>query len=388
MLFRRVRVCRFFGFDVNADASWFFLAVLISWTVAGNVFPSRYPDQALDLYQWMGVATVGGLIFSIIAHEVAHAVIAEYYKMPVTGITLFIFGGVAEMKGEPSHPRGEFFMAIAGPIMSALLGLFFWAVGDLYATVGGGPGAPYHILHYLGDLNMLIAIFNMLPAFPLDGGRALRAVLWKRYNNLVAATRVASKWGAAFAYGMIGFSCYEIVVTGDMVSGLWIGLLALFLHTAGEYAVKSTESRSLLSSETVEFFLQTSITTVSPDLTITELVDRHLSRHYQRVFPVLDGEKLAGVITLRSVLALERHKWQWLHVGSIMEEVTDNNTVPPDMPAADALEIMQKSGRELLLIKNKGYFLGVVAFRDLSSYLAINMRLDHNTPLRKSRTAE
>ncbi|MBI3440822.1 MAG: site-2 protease family protein, partial [Proteobacteria bacterium] len=285
MFLRRVTLFRFFGFKVKADASWFFLAVLISWTMSSHFYPSLYSGQPADVYQVMGVATVAGILFSIVIHEVAHAVIAEYYHMPIASITLFIFGGVAEMKGELSHPKGEFFMAVAGPVMSALMGLFFWAVASLY---GGyvGVGAVSHVLDYLGDLNMLIAIFNIVPAFPLDGGRALRAIIWYCKNNLVVATRIASECGSIFAYGLIAFACYSIVVHNDLLSGMWYGLLGFFMHSSGAYAVNQMESLSLLSLEKVSRFMHNHVVTVSPDLTITELVDLYINKHHQKSFPV------------------------------------------------------------------------------------------------------
>jgi Zn-dependent protease/CBS domain-containing protein len=384
--FKRVTLFRFFGFKVKADASWFFLAVLISWTMSRNVYPQLLPGQTADMYQFMGILTVIGILVSIITHEVAHAVIAEYFQMPISSITLFIFGGVAEMEGEPSHPRGEFLMAVAGPIMSALMGLFFWAVANLYATYVS-PGAIACVLNYLGNLNMLIAAFNLVPAFPLDGGRALRAIIWHAKNNLVTATRIASDSGAFFAYGLLGYACYCIVIQNDLISGIWWGLLGFFVHASGAHAVRQMETRSLLASEPVSRFMHNQVVTVSPDIVVTDLVDNYINKHYQRVFPVIDNDTLVGVVSLSSVLTLDRHKWHWLHVASVMEPLTPSVVIASTGSAAEALEIMQRSGKELLLVADEGVFLGVITFRDLASFLAITMRIDHNKPVEKGRTA-
>jgi len=386
MALKRVTLFRFFGFKVKADASWFFLAVLISWTMSSHVYPHLYPGQSLDLYQAMGVATVAGIILSIIAHEVAHAVIAEDYHMPIASITLFIFGGVAEMKGEPSHPKGEFCMAVAGPVMSMLMALFFWALANLYGEYVR-VGAVFHVLDYLGNLNMLIAVFNIVPAFPLDGGRALRAIIWHRKNNLVAATRIASEFGAVFAYGLIALSCYKIVIHNDLISGVWLGLLGFFVHSSGAYAVQQMESRSLLGMEKVSRFMHNHVTTVTPDLTITDLVNFYINKHYQRSFPVIDRDILVGVVGLQSVLSLDRHKWNWLHVASVMEPPNPTTVVSSGLSAADALEMMQRHRREQLLVADDGKFMGVIMLRDLANYLAITMKIDHNKPVEKSRTA-
>jgi Zn-dependent protease/predicted transcriptional regulator len=383
---KRVTLFRFFGFKVKADASWFFLAVLISWTMSTKVYPGLLEGQSLDMYNFMGIMTVAGILVSIIAHEVAHAIIAEYYHMPIASITLFIFGGVAEMKGEPSHPKGEFLMALAGPVMSALMGFFFWALAHLYAGYIR-PGPISVVLRHLGDLNMLIALFNLVPAFPLDGGRALRAIIWRWKNNLVLATRIASESGSVFAYGLIAYACYVLVMHDDMMGAIWWGLLGFFVHGSGAYAVRQMESRSLLGDEKVSRFMHGHITTVSPDLSITDLVDNYIHKHYQKVFPVVDRGMLVGTITLQSVLSLDRHKWHWLHVGSVMEPLTKHSTVSPDYNAADALEIMQKYKVEQLLVAEEGKLLGAITFRDLASYLAISMKIDHNKPVEKSRTA-
>ncbi len=385
MFFQRVTLFRFFGFKVKADASWIFLSIFISWTLATRVFPGLAPGLPADTYQWMGVAALAGLLFSIIAHEVAHAVIAEYYHMPIASITLFVFGGVAEMKGEPSHAKGEFFMAVAGPIMSALLGFIFWAAAALHREWLPDPAID-SVLEYLGDLNMLIALFNMVPAFPLDGGRALRALIWKMKNNLVLATRVASQAGAVFAYGLMAYGGYKILLHDDLVSGAWMTLLGLFVHGSGAYAVRQTESRSLLASETVARFLDADIQSISPDLTVSDFVEKYVYEHYQSTFPVIHNGQLTGVVTLQGVLALDRSKWQWLHIASVMDQIRHgHNTVAPDVSAADALDLLQRHKRESLLVEKDGQLHGVVAYRDLAAFLSVTMKFDQDRPVATSR---
>ena len=386
MAFKRITLFRFFGFKVKADASWIFMAVLISWTMSQKVYPYLLANQSENTYQLMGAMTVVGLLCSIILHEVAHAVIAEYFHMPISSITLFIFGGVAEMEGELSHPKGEFFMAVAGPVMSGLIGLFFWANARLYAEyIDTGPVSC--VLRYLGNLNMLIALFNIVPAFPLDGGRALRAIIWRYKNNLVMATRIASQSGAFFAYGLLGYACYALVRQDDPIAAIWWGLLGFFVHASGAHAVRQMESRSLLETEPVSRFMHDQVMTVSPDLVVSDLVENYINKHYQRVFPVVDNGVLVGVVSLSSLLTLDRHKWNWLHVASVMEPLTRSIVVAPDDNAADALETMQHKGHELLMVAEDGKFLGVITFRDLASYLAITLKIDHNKPVEKSRTA-
>jgi CBS domain-containing protein len=243
------------------------------------------------------------------------------------------------------------------------------------------------VLGYLGGINMLIAAFNIVPAFPLDGGRALRAVIWKIKGNLVLATRIASSMGAVFAYLLLAYALYRIVWYNDMLSGMWFGLLGFFVHGAGAYAVRQTESRSLLGAEKVTRFMHREFVPVSPDLTITDLVDNYVYKHYQRSFPVVDRGMLVGVITLQSILSLDRHKWHWLHVASVMEPLNDKNTVDPDFSAADALDMMQRLKKDHLIIARGEQLEGVIAYRDLAAYLSITMKIDSNKPVITSRTA-
>lgn len=386
MFFKRATLFTCFGFRVKADLSWVFLSALIYWMLATNTFPRQMPGLDGDIYSLMSLSALALLMISIIAHEVAHAIIAEHYQMPIDSITLFIFGGVAEMKGDPSHPKGEFLMALAGPAMSALLAALFYGAHHTYLMYAE-HGPVSEVLHFLGLLNLLIAVFNVVPAFPLDGGRALRAIIWKYKNNLVLATRIASNLGAVFAYALLGYAVWLIMKHNDVMGGMWTGIMALFLHAAGGYNVRQTENRTLLGGEKVARFMHNQIVTITPDLTINEMVDQYVYKHYQKAFPVVDNGKLVGIVTLQTLLSLDRHKWHWLHVASVMEHPSDDNTVALDSGAYDALEKMQNLGKEMLMVTSDGRFMGAISFRDVAAYLSITMKIDHNKPVAESRGA-
>lgn len=386
MFFKRATLFTCFGFKVKADLSWVFLSALIYWMLGTHTFPNQMPGLGEDIYPLMSISALALLMVSIIAHEVAHAIIAEHYQMPIESITLFVFGGVAEMKGDPSHPKGEFLMALAGPAMSALLAGLFYGAYQTYLMYAD-PDAISEVLHFVGLLNLLIALFNIIPAFPLDGGRALRAVIWKYKNNLVLATRIASSLGAVFAYALLGFAVWQILKHNDVMGGMWTGIMALFLHAAGGYNVRQTESRTLLGTEKVARFLHNQIITITPDLTINELVDQYVYKHYQKAFPVVDNGKLVGVITLQALLSLDRHKWHWLHVASVMEQPSADNTIALDASAYDALDKMQSLGKEMLMVTSDGRFMGAISFRDVAAFLSITLKIDHNKPVTESRGA-
>lgn len=386
MFFKRATLFTCFGFKVKADLSWVFLSVLIYWMLGTHTFPNQMPGLGEDIYPLMSISALALLMISIIAHEVAHGIIAEHYQMPIESITLFVFGGVAEMKGDPSHPKGEFLMALAGPAMSALLAGLFYGAHHTYLMYAA-PDAVSEVLRFVGLLNLLIALFNIIPAFPLDGGRALRAVIWKYKNNLVLATRIASSLGAVFAYALLGLAVWQILKHNDVMGGMWTGIMALFLHAAGGYNVRQTESRTLLGTEKVARFLHNQIITITPDLTINELVDQYVYKHYQKAFPVVDNGKLVGIITLQTLLSLDRHKWHWLHVASVMEHPSSDNTVALDSNAYDALDKMQSLGKEMLMVTSDGRFMGAISFRDLAAFLSITLKIDNNKPVTESRGA-
>lgn len=369
----------FFGFDVRVHKSWLFIGILLIWTLAKTVFPQMIPGLEDKTYWRMGGFGLVLIILSILAHEVAHAIIAQHYGMPIAGITLFVFGGVAEMKGPPSHPKGEFLMAIAGPVMSAMLGIFFWANGIFYENIipESQPSSVTVMLAYLGYLNVLLAVFNMIPAFPLDGGRAFRAALWHFKGSLVKATRIATEGGTAFAYGMIAWGLYQIM-REHYVSGIWWGLLGFFVHAAGEYALRETESRSVLAGKPVIDFMRKNPVAVSPDTSINALIDDYVYSYYHKNFPVVDHGRLVGIVSLDSVLMIDRKRWQWMRVSTVMEPVSADNTVPPDMDAAQAMELMRKTGKRRLLVTHHGGLVGVLSLQDMTDYLSITLKLDNS----------
>ncbi len=372
-----------FGFDVKADSSWLFLSVLITWTFMNTVFPANFPGYEIETYRHMAVWSLFGLIFSIIVHELAHAVIAEYYNMPILSIRLFIFGGVAEFKGRPSHPRGEFFMAIAGPIMSFFLALFFWAT-HIVLSQNFGVGPTSQSFQYLGYLNFWLAVFNLIPAFPLDGGRALRAAVWHKKKNLVLATRYASNLGEIFTYLIMGYACYRLSFFDDIIGALWIGLMGIFMLGAGHYAVRQTESWSLLEGQDVRDFISADFVSVSPDLTLNDFVEKYVYKYYQQNFPVVDGQKLVGLIDVHKIMQQDRKRWSWTHVASQMTTLDEIYTVDIASPASEALDMMGRLNINTLMVTQEKKLVGMLNRSDITNYLAIMMKLERGKIVKNS----
>src|SRR4030067_3422695 len=210
MFGKRVTLFKLLGFQVRIDLSWLILVVLLTWSLAHGYFPFQYKNLPNAIYWWMGAAGTVGLFVSIIFHELCHSLVARRFGLPMRGITLFIFGGVAEMDEEPPSAKAEFLMAVAGPISSVLLGGIFYAM-YLFTYKTGWPILVFAVLNYLAILNWLLAGFNLLPAYPLDGGRVLRSALWEWKKNIRWATRIASQIGAGFGIALIVFGVLNIV---------------------------------------------------------------------------------------------------------------------------------------------------------------------------------
>ena len=231
MFGRRLTLFRLSRFEVRLDASWIILAVLITWSLAVGYFPAQYPQLTTGTYWWMGAASAVALFGSIVLHEFAHSVVARRRGIPMRGITLFIFGGVAEMGGEPPSAETEFRMAIAGPIASAVIGCV--AYGIYWSAQDAWPIEIAAVFRYLSWINWSLAAFNMIPAFPLDGGRVLRSALWRWTGSLTRATEIATRVGAGFGALLMALAVVQLIF-GNVVTAMWWFLIGMFLRGAAQ----------------------------------------------------------------------------------------------------------------------------------------------------------
>lgn len=279
--------------------------MLITWTLASSIFPYLAPDLATASYWAMGAVAAAGLLLSIVFHETAHSLVARHYGMPIRGITLFIFGGVAEMTAEPTRPRDEFLMAAAGPASSLLLAaiLFLLFTG---AAASGGPAPVAGVLWYLALLNFMLGVFNLVPAFPLDGGRIFRALLWHWRGDLDWATRIAAGAGNAFGIVLIVLGLIG-VLQGDFIGGMWRFLIGLFLRSAAAASSGETLARQLLADIPVARMMNPDSIAVPSGLSVQDFIDDYVYRYHHRWFPVVDDElSWAVLIRIKSQWSIER----------------------------------------------------------------------------------
>ena len=374
MFGRGIRLFRILGFEIKVDASWLILAVLVTWSLAGGYFPQIYPDLAPASYLWMGVAGAVGLFASIVFHELSHSLVARRYGMPIRGITLFIFGGVAEMEDEPPTAQAEFLMAVAGPIASGVLAVSFHLVG-LLALGAEAPAAVLGVAGWLALVNTILAVFNLVPAFPLDGGRMLRAALWYWTGNLQWATRLSANAGSIFGFVLIGLGLLNFV-SGNVIGGIWYALIGMFIRAAASSSYMQLQTRRVFEGEPVRRFMVRDPVTVPPDITVQRLVNDHVYVHYHELFPVVDESGLRGCVGIGQIRQVPRDKWEIARVFEIMSPTSPENTVDAGLDAVEALKLMRRSGNSRLMVVEDGRLVGLITLKDLLHLIGLKMDLE------------
>jgi Zn-dependent protease len=368
MFSKRLHLFDLAGFPVRLDLSWFVVFVLLTWSLATGLFPARVDGLSPVTYWAMGAVAALGLFAGVLLHELAHALVARRFGLEMRGITLFIFGGVAELPEEPPSAKAEFFVAVAGPIASALIAAVLFAATGL-GSASGLPGSWTVVTGYLAFLNLVLVLFNCVPAFPLDGGRILRALLWHRRGDLRAATNTTAGLGKAFGFFLVILGVLR-VVGGDFLGGFWSALVGMFLQGAAESSKRSARVRDALGDATIERFMTRDPIVVASGIPVDRLVDEYFYRHYHRMFPVVDGERLLGCVTSEHVGRVDRPSWSTTSVEAITEPCDETNTIDPEMPAVVGLRRMSGDGRSRLLVVRDGRLQGVVSLKDLVRYLA------------------
>jgi Zn-dependent protease/predicted transcriptional regulator len=374
MFGKGMKFFKLFGFEVKVDASWLILGLLISWSLARGWFPNVYKGLPLSSYWAMGIAGAIGLFFSIVFHELWHSLVARKFGLKMSGITLFIFGGVSEMTEEPASPKAEFFMAVAGPASSVVLGLGFLGLRIL-AAGWGAPVPVLGVIGYLGFINLILAGFNLLPAFPLDGGRVLRSILWGSKDNLRWATRVAAGIGEGFGVILIVVGAFGFI-TGNLIGGVWTFLIGMFLRGASQSSYRQLLVRRALEGEKVRKFMVADPVTVSSSATIDDVIANYIYKYHFKMYPVVDNGRLSGCITLDQVKEIPSGERAARTVGEVARGCSAENTIGPDEDVMKALALMARTNRSRLLVTEAGRLAGVIALKDIMGFLAIKMDLE------------
>lgn len=363
---------RVFGIAIRVNIGWALIALLIAWSLATGAFPTLYEGLPRQMYWWMALAGVIGLAISILLHELSHSLVGRLFGIEVQTITLFMFGGAAEMTEEPVEPTAEMVMAAAGPAMSLVLaGLFQLASG---ATAGLSEPMSA-VLGYLALLNLVLAIFNLIPAFPMDGGRVLRGAIWKFTGDLRKATGIASRAGSMFGWILSGAGLL-LILAGAFVGGLWWILIGQFIRMAALGAFQQTEMKRVLSGRKVRDLMSADPEAVSGDITLARFIQEHLYTSHHRLYPVLRGGRLAGSIGIDEIRDKSEETREQLTVAEAMTPLKDSPTLNAGEDAMDALQTMQKGSTSRYLVVEDGQLAGMITLKDLLDHLQIRSELE------------
>ena len=331
------KVGRLAGIDISIHPSWLVIAFLITYSLAGSQFPRQFGGWSESQYWIVAGATAALFFASVLAHELSHAVLARRFGLKVEGITLFIFGGVTSIDTDSRTPREEALIAAAGPAASLLIGAVLIGIDvfvdqpQLAALVG-----------WLGFVNIALGIFNLIPGFPMDGGRVLRAFIWKVRGDRLTATRNAAFVGRLFAYGLVGLGVFIALQPGGIVSGLWLAVIGWFLSNAAESTLMQAGVERSLNGVRVRDAMDPNPPAVSPNETVADLVNERMLGGQDRSYLVRhDDGGLAGIVSLKDVSRLARDDWPAARVTDIMTRFADLVTIGPDAPMADALHLIQ-----------------------------------------------
>lgn len=376
---------KLFGVGVRIDWSLLIIFALIVFNLGAAVFPSWHPEWSRALSWTMALAAAVLFFTSILLHELSHAVVARRQGIPVRRITLFLFGGLTQLEGEPASPKAEFWMAVVGPIVSVVIGLVAtWAGAMLVgaplqqaadaadpaavqaAFVNAGPLAT--LLLWLGPINLLLGIFNIIPGFPLDGGRVLRSILWAVTGDLRKATRWASGVGQVFAWTLMAIGVINFFA-GAWVSGVWLLLIGWFLNNAARMSYQNLLVRQALEAVPITQVMRASVSRVPPDLSIERFVHEYALVSDQQVFPVELDETLLGTVSVEQIRSVPREAWPSTIVEQVMVPQAQLSTLPPDAGAERALVELARGDVKSLAVVDGRKLLGLVRREDLVRWL-------------------
>ena len=368
----RIRLFTLLGFRVSIDISWFFLAFYLVLTLSTRYFPAQIPHLGLKVYLAMAVVGAAGLFLSIVLHELAHAVVARGFGLPIGGITLFIFGGVAELRQEPTTPRAEFWVAIVGPVASIGIAAVCFA-GEVGVGAAGWAEIAT-ILAFLTLTNTVLALFNLVPAFPLDGGRVLRSIIWWRTGNLRRATRIASMFGTGFG-GLLILLGVAQLFAGNTLGGTWQILIGLFLAAAASQARNQTATALSLKGASVADLMDRSPLSVPPGISVGELVRDYLYRQNRKFVIVAEGGQAMGYVGPEQIKKVSQSQWDETQVRSIAASFTHDTVVSPAAPAVEALRKLQSNGIGHLAVLEGSTLAGTVSEANFVNFLSVREEL-------------
>ena len=352
------------GIPIGLDYSWFLIFALLTWSLATSFYPAEFTNWPVAQYWIVSAATVILMFGSVLLHELGHSVVALRYKIPVRSITLFIFGGVAQIGAEPPSAIAEFWIAIAGPLTSFALALFF----GLLQPVVGAFAPLLALAKYLAYINGSLALFNLIPGFPLDGGRVFRAILWGTTHSLHRATLIAASVGRFIAYFFIILGVWQMF-SGNFGNGLWIAFIGWFLESAASSQIHQQTIHDLLAGHHVVDAMRRDYAAILPNTTLEELINQHILGNGQRSLVVKQNDRVTGLLTLHNVKAIPASDRLTTTAAEVMIPVAKMKWIGPEAELVDALGEMDRDGVNQLPVLVGDQIQGVLGRDDVISFL-------------------
>ena len=374
MKLRGLHLLRIAGIQIIIDYSWFIIFFLVIYSMAESVFPQAQKHFTTPQYWTMGLVAATLLFASVLVHELAHSFVAIRFGIQVLSIRLFIFGGVAQVSQEPRSGRHEFLIALAGPAASMALAFFF---GVAYGVIflGGGHGAAASVAGYLMLSNVLLAVFNLIPGFPLDGGRILRAILWDRWSDITRATKVVSQIGNAFALFLIILGALQFFLTQSLISGLWFIFIGLFMKQSAVGSYQAIMVKQALAGVRIRQIMTENLVTVDWLASIDELVRDYIYKHQFTNFPVFNRDEFIGMVSLDNVKSVPKELWGFKQIRDVMTPAEQVPSLKPDDDATEALARMVTDDLGRMPVVDGGRLVGIVSRRDIMNLFKIKSDL-------------
>lgn len=381
----QVKLGRIGGIEIGLHYSWFIIAILIAWSLAAH-FQSVTPGWGQAMIWGAAIITAVLFFVTLLLHELAHSLVAKAHGLNVREITLFALGGVSQIESEATDAKTEFWIAIVGPATSAVLGLIFIGLARTVQTrpIAQGGGTPVTaVLFWLGYINLALAGFNMIPGYPLDGGRVLRAILWWVSGSAVKASRWASQVGQAIAFLFIAFGLGRFFL-GENFGGLWLAFIGWFLLDAARSSYMQSNIMSRLRGRRVADLMERNCARVEGYLSLRDFIDEHILHSTNRCFVVTNGEQVVGLVYPEDIRNVPRDMWEQTSVQSIMRRLDQVRSVAPDMPADKALEMMAHENLSQVAVVSGGKLLGIFSQSQVLRYLQVYPSGSDEAPLSKA----
>ncbi len=361
-----IPVGRISGISIDLDYSWFLILGLLAWMLAVGYYPAEFPHWERSEYWLLGIATALMLFASVLIHELAHSMVAKSFGLSVPRITLFIFGGVSQIAAEPSSAAVEFWIAVAGPLTSFVLAAIFWLIAPHLAA----SPPLYAFAKYLAYINFILGLFNLIPGFPLDGGRVFRAIVWRITGKYQRATTIAATTGRFFGFLLIFLGVWQ-VLAGNLINGLWIAFIGWFLESAAGSQLQTEVVRSLLGQHKVLDAMKHDFVQVPGDVPLQEIIDKHILTGGTRYLLVNSNGGPAGMVTISGIGKVPRSEWPTTTASQVMVPIQELATTRPDAGLWTALEEMGRDGVNQLPVVDGGKVVGIVSRDDVLHYLRV-----------------